>query len=207
MEQELLGFEREDDCPSSDVPRRYFEFQRSGDPTPILPVLRHNAWDILSLVALAAHLAAVVRGEADPLQAGRAAHYAGDHESAIAYFEAALQDTTLGRATRAEALERLARACARLGRYDDAARWWQALIDEPRTRRLTPYVELAKLLEHRLKNLPAALATIETAISQVERGLQRPGPQNHETSLEALHHRRARLEGRREKGAGSREQG
>ena len=54
LEVELLEFERDDDCPSYEVPARYFRFQRSGDPTHILPVLRHNAWDILSLVALAA---------------------------------------------------------------------------------------------------------------------------------------------------------
>ncbi|MCA9852210.1 MAG: ribonuclease H-like domain-containing protein, partial [Dehalococcoidia bacterium] len=56
MEQELLKFEREDDAPSHEAPERYFKFQRTGDPTHLLPVLRHNAWDVLSLVALAAHL-------------------------------------------------------------------------------------------------------------------------------------------------------
>ena len=73
MERELLEFEREQDCPSSEVPERYFRFQRSGDPTHILPVLRHNAWDVLSLVALAAHLGDVCDGQEYPLQAARAA--------------------------------------------------------------------------------------------------------------------------------------
>ena len=73
LEVELLGFERESDCPSSEVPERYFRFQRTGDPTWLLPVLRHNAWDVLSLVALAAHLSAVCDGEAGALQAARAA--------------------------------------------------------------------------------------------------------------------------------------
>jgi len=66
LERELLGFERERDCPSAEVPMRYLLFQRTSDPTHILPVLRHNAWDILSLVALAAMMAAVVGGERSP---------------------------------------------------------------------------------------------------------------------------------------------
>jgi hypothetical protein len=98
VERELLGFVREDDCPSAEVPERYFRFQRSGDPTHIRPVLRHNAWDILSLVALAAHLAAICDDSAGhPLQAARAAEYTGDHASAARHYVASL-DGTLGRA-------------------------------------------------------------------------------------------------------------
>jgi len=91
MELELLGFEREDDCPSSEVPERYFRFQRTSDPTHILPVLRHNAWDILSLVALAAHLADVCDDAEQPFHAGRAALYSGDLASAAAWFEQSLK--------------------------------------------------------------------------------------------------------------------
>lgn len=192
MEVELLGFERDDDCPSAEVPERYFRFQRTSDPTFILPVLRHNAWDILSLVALAAHLAAVCDGDDYPFQAGRAATYAGDSEAAIRHFETALA-SNLGRAERLEALEHLARANAKLARFETAAGWWQALIDEPRSRRLTPYVELAKLSEHRLKDLPAAYMLVDTAVGLVERGLLRPGSPSGETSFTALHHRRERL--------------
>ena len=76
MEQELLQFERENDAPGSEAPERYFKFQRTGDPTHLLPVLRHNAWDILSLVALAAHLSHTCGVDGAPLQAARAAEYA-----------------------------------------------------------------------------------------------------------------------------------
>jgi len=192
LEAQLLGFEREDDCPSAEVPARYFQFQRTSDPTHILPVLRHNAWDILSLVALAAHLAAVCDGLEQPLQAARAAEYAGELDSAVGHFEAALANG-LGRAERLDALERTARACRRLGRFNDAARHWRALIDEPRARRLTPYVELAKLAEHHRKDVAAALALVDEALDLLRRGLAHPGPANSETCREALEHRRARL--------------
>ncbi|GAB4331464.1 MAG: hypothetical protein Kow0010_16830 [Dehalococcoidia bacterium] len=192
IEQELLAFEREDDCPSWEVPERYFAFQRSGDPTHIAPVLRHNAWDVLSLVALAAHLADICSGQAYPLQAARAAEYAGDWAAAVDRYATALSGT-LSRPARLEAMERAARAHARLGDWPGAARWWQALIDEPRTRRLLPYVELAKILEHRTRDLPAALAVVDEALALVERGLVRPGLAGSPLGADALRHRRARL--------------
>ncbi|MBN9494755.1 ribonuclease H-like domain-containing protein, partial [bacterium] len=195
MEVELLGFEREDDCPSAEVPQRYFRFQRTGDPTPILPVLRHNAWDVLSLVALAAHLAGVCEGEGLPLQAGRAAEYAGDISQARQYYAEAL-DGPLGRGTRVEVLERLARCAAKEGDWGAAATWWRALINEPRSRRLTPYVELAKILEHRTRDLPAALALMETASEMLERGLLRPGAAGSEVGVAAVSRRTARLRAR-----------
>ena len=193
MEVELLGFERENDCPSSEVPERYFKFQRTSDPTHILPVLRHNAWDILSLVALAAHLASVCEGEEYPFQAGRAAEYAGDFAAAARHFEAAIA-RGLGRVERLDAIERAARCRTKLGDWEAAAAWWQALINEPRARRITPYVELAKIQEHKLRDLPAAYVLVSEAIGMAARGLARTGPGASETSAEGLAIRAARLE-------------
>lgn len=193
MELELLGFERDDDCPSSEVPERYFRFQRTSDPTHILPVLRHNAWDILSLVALAAHLAAVCDGEEQPFQAARAAEYAGDEPAAVAWYERALAGR-LDRDERLEAMEHIARLQGRLGCWEEAARWWQAMIDEPRCRRLRPYVELAKIAEHRRKDYGAAYVVVSQAAVLAKRGLIRPGAPGSDVSVDALEHRKARLE-------------
>jgi len=199
VERELLGFEREDDCPSAEVPERYFRFQRSGDPTHIRPVLRHNAWDILSLVALAAHLAAVCDDGANhPLQAARAAEYAGDHGAAALHYEATLNGTP-GRPERLEAMERAARCHARIGQWEAAAAHWQSLIDEPRSRRVLPYIELAKLAEHRLRDLARAYILTDEALTLATRGLIRTGAVSGELSLESLERRRARLRGKLER--------
>ncbi|MDZ7728008.1 MAG: ribonuclease H-like domain-containing protein [Dehalococcoidia bacterium] len=112
-EQRLLEFEREDDCPSHEAPERYFAFQRTGDPTHIAPVLRHNAWDVLSLVALTARLADECGGSGGAMQAARAAAYAGEWERAAGYYEAAAE--AQARALRQEALEGLARSRWRSG--------------------------------------------------------------------------------------------
>ena len=192
VEVQLLGFERDDDCPSHEVPERYFRFARTSDPTHILPVLRHNAWDVLSLVALAAHLASVVEGEGHPLHAARAAEYEGDYEAALAHYAAAIE-RGLGRAQRLEAMEHAARCCKALGRHDEAAAWWERLLAEPRGRRVLPYVELAKYHEHRRRDYTRALELVDEALSLLSRGLVRPGRPGSETSTEALRHRRERL--------------
>ena len=192
METEMLGFEREDDCPSAEVPARYFRFQRSSDPTHILPVLRHNAWDILSLVALAAHLASVCDNTDFPLQSARASEYEGDFGTAAVRFEAAAE-TSSGKSQRIEAMEHAAVCHAKAGDFAAAAHWWRALIDEPRCRRLTPYVELAKIEEHRNRDIPAAYALISEAHALVARGLLRPGATGGEVGVEALEHRLERL--------------
>ena len=196
IERELLGFEREDDCPSWEVPERYFRFARTSDPTHILPVLRHNAWDVLSLVALAAHLATVCEGPDFPLQAARAADYAGDPDSVVRHVEAALADGSLGRAARLEAIERAARACRKLGRDEEAAGWWRALIAEPRARRIIPYVELAKLCEHRLRRPGEALEAVDAALDLMSRGLLPQGRPGSGTTAAELRQRRERLAAR-----------
>jgi uncharacterized protein YprB with RNaseH-like and TPR domain len=194
VERELLGFEREDDCASAEVPVRYQRFVRSGDPTHLLPVLRHNAWDVLSLVALAAHLAATCDDPSRPLQAARAAAYAGDWGTAAERYEAALAQG-LARAERLEALERAARAHQKAGNLAGAASCWEALIAEPRARRVAPYLELARLRERGFGDVAGAFALMDEVVGLAERGLVRPG--SGELSLEALRRRRERL-GRKE---------
>ncbi len=190
VERELLGFEREEDCPSAEVPLRYRWFARTGDPTHILPVLRHNAWDVLSLVALAAHLAATCDDPGQPLQAARAAAYAGDWAAAARRYEEALA-RGLPRAQRLEALEGAARAHRKAGDPAAAATCWEALLREPRARRVAPYVELARIRERELGDPAGALALVREAIALVERGILRPG--SGDRSLEALRRRERRL--------------
>ncbi|GIW13727.1 MAG: hypothetical protein KatS3mg062_1166 [Tepidiforma sp.] len=192
VERELLGFEREDDCPSAEVPLRYRRFAETGDPTHIRPVLRHNAWDVLSLVALAAHLGASCDDPGRPLQAARAAEYAGEWAAAAARYEAVLAEE-LPRALRLEVLEKAARAHARAGQHRQAAACWEALLREPRARRVAPYVELAKLRERRLRDREGARALMAEAVALAERGLLRPG--SGEYALAAMRRRLERLGG------------
>ena len=63
LERALLGVQRTGDVPGFEIPTRYFDFLRSGDASPLEPVLEHNRLDLLSLAALTARaLPAARRG-------------------------------------------------------------------------------------------------------------------------------------------------
>lgn len=66
LERDVLGFEREGDIPGEEIPERYLRFLREGDRAALLPVVEHNAWDLVALAALVGELGArISRAEAD----------------------------------------------------------------------------------------------------------------------------------------------
>ena len=52
LEDQKLGFVRENDIPGHLAPIIYFDAVKHGDPANLMKVLKHNEWDILSLVTL-----------------------------------------------------------------------------------------------------------------------------------------------------------
>jgi uncharacterized protein YprB with RNaseH-like and TPR domain len=52
LERDVLGFERVDDVPSSEVGACYMHFLRTGDGRALLGVVEHNAWDVVAMAAL-----------------------------------------------------------------------------------------------------------------------------------------------------------
>ena len=52
LEDRVLGFRRRDDVPGFEIPSRYFDYLRSGDPAPLQDVLAHNRLDLASLAIL-----------------------------------------------------------------------------------------------------------------------------------------------------------
>lgn len=52
LEEQKLGFVRENDIPGHLAPIIYFDAVKHGDPANLMKVLTHNEWDILSLVTL-----------------------------------------------------------------------------------------------------------------------------------------------------------
>jgi uncharacterized protein YprB with RNaseH-like and TPR domain len=58
----LLGFERHDDVPGYEAPARYRAWLRSGDPSVLEGVVRHNELDLCSTMVLAARLADHIDG-------------------------------------------------------------------------------------------------------------------------------------------------
>ena len=73
VETELLGLNRHDDVPGWEIPARYLQFLRDGDPASLLAIVRHNEEDVRSLARLLAH---IDQRLADPV--ARAGAPAGD---------------------------------------------------------------------------------------------------------------------------------
>jgi uncharacterized protein YprB with RNaseH-like and TPR domain len=56
LEKEVLGISRDDDIPGQMVPEFYEMYLRTGNCGPLVPIIRHNKQDVLSLALLFFHL-------------------------------------------------------------------------------------------------------------------------------------------------------
>jgi uncharacterized protein len=178
LEEALFGVARVGDVPGFEIPARYFRFLRSGDATPLEPVLEHNRIDLVSLAAVTAraltlieHGSAACRNGWERIALGRLLDRAGEAERAMACFEAAAGDTHPD--VRAEALARLAARLRRARRHVEAAEAWQQVLSltedrQDGARRRALAREAAQALavhhEHRARDLEAARRLARAAL-------------------------------------------
>lgn len=64
VEEQKLGFVRQDDIPGHLAPIIYMDAIKSGETSSLLKVLKHNEWDLLSLITLYIHLSITLFEEA-----------------------------------------------------------------------------------------------------------------------------------------------
>jgi RNase H-like protein len=264
VEYELLGLRRHADVAGWEIPSRYLDYLRFGEPGPLVDVARHNDEDVRSLARLLVHVDRVYADDArwpeappgDLAGLARAFSREGRHESALGCIDAALsarpapaergprEDELVaperarlairesrpddepwwsprrspdfgGRPgryptgdawnatessrrdapwTETRMLAERARLLRRLGRFRDAEQAWVGLAASRGAVGTLAWVEVAKLREHRLADLPGAIEAANSALRLAERQawLGRPLPR-----LEvALGRRLARLGGR-----------
>jgi uncharacterized protein YprB with RNaseH-like and TPR domain len=171
LERILFGVRRVGDVGGYEIPSRYFDFMRTGNAEPLLPVLEHNRLDLVSLAMMTARALRVLRdapeccsSARESLAAGRLLDRAGRHDLALRCLEDAVERARHERGheaglVRAEALHALALRLRRQSRYDEAAIRWHALVAE---RRSSPAVRrealeaLAIHYEHRRRDLDEA---------------------------------------------------
>lgn len=65
MEEEVLGFFRQNDLPGAEVPQVYFDFRKYGRGERMSEVLRHNEWDLQGLALLFLKAISLVNNERD----------------------------------------------------------------------------------------------------------------------------------------------
>lgn len=211
LEQQLLGARRDGDVPGFEIPARYFQFIRTGDPQPLADVFEHNRLDLLSLAGLTARLltlvnqgAAFTDDEREAFALGRVYERADDtvraeeaFERAIALAAGAVERGARRRqgvdwvwtpqGIRAEAIRALALGARRGRRYHAAAARWRDLLELqrcPAAIRREATEALAIHHEHRDRDLAAAKMF---ALKSLEAGTEAAWG-------DAVRHRLARIE-------------
>lgn len=172
LEHTLFGVHRIGDVPGFEIPGRFFNFLRTGDPRPLEPVLEHNRLDLVSLAAVMARGLQLAReghphcrDEAEALALGRVYERAEAFDRAERCYEAAADSGVPE--VRGEALYRLGLRHRRARRFEAAAARWREIValTEPRgIRRLPRLGELRQFAvealaihhEHRERDLDGA---------------------------------------------------
>src|SRR4051812_23689036 len=172
LEHTLFEVARVGDVPGFEIPGRFFNFIRSGDPRPLEPVLEHNRLDLVSLAAVMARAVQLARDGhtscrdgAEALALGRVFERAGDMDRAAECYTSAIDSPQPE--VKGEALYRRALRLRRDRRFAEAAASWRAIVEltEPRgIRRLARLADLRQFAtealaihhEHRERDLDGA---------------------------------------------------
>jgi hypothetical protein len=180
------------------MPQLYFRYLRTRDPDGVPRMLRHNRWDLVALAALTARAEALLAGpdaRHDAREWLGAARWLERREPArsVRFYEAAL-GSILRLPDRLQAAWRLGRLMRRAGQFGEAlALWAQVVTGYEAEAPLGLLIDLAKLHEHVARDPAAALALTRVALARAEDEVPE---ETRDLVLEALRHRRSRLERR-----------
>jgi hypothetical protein len=175
LERSVLGFHRVNDVPGFEIPVRYFQFLRTGDPSLLEGVLEHNRLDVISLAAVTAHALELAEGgpqwcrePSEQLGLGHCYERQGEWDRALASY--ALAGVADDRDLRTRALERQALLLRRQHRFGEAATAWLQLLDGARKPFSAIERRAAEALaihhEHRAGDLDAARRYAEVVRGQ-----------------------------------------
>jgi uncharacterized protein YprB with RNaseH-like and TPR domain len=196
LEACVLGFERHGDVPGYEIPGRYFDWLRRRDAGLMEDVFEHNRLDIISMAALAKHLAELLSGSdggmaghaADVLAAARLHHDRGNVESARQFYECIIKAGKPGFAK--DARRSLSLMHKRAGCWDEAVSIWEEMLAENPCDVFAAQ-ELAKWLEHKRHDYARAVKIVEGLLDDAS-GLS-------EEERESLRYRLNRLKGKHAK--------
>lgn len=199
LEAMILGFEREDDVPSHLIPGIYFDFLQNRDDDLLIPILYHNRDDIVSLYLLAQETArridlALCGASNDDnmfLSLAKIMFTSRDYDGAgkmLGFIKSDFAENS----TNDDALMLKSIAAKRARDWAMAQSIWRQMVDSGRFG-IFPHIELAKHLEHRIRDLHAALDMTDSAVRLLEFEREFLTAADYRSSLSELKHRRKRL--------------
>ena len=192
LESAVLGVQRVDDLPGSDVPQTYFRYLQNHDFAPIERILEHNRQDIVSLAQLfffLCKLYAQPETADDPddlISLAKALARQGELDQSRKCYRMATRTVH-----RAQALGALAASEKRAGKVGAAIRLYTGMLNH-KEHPVQACEALAKLYEHQCKNPEQALVYTRQALLL----LSEPGLSQSEAvqlKRNALQYRYARL--------------
>lgn len=201
LESAILSFQRTEDIPSHLIPQIYFDYLRDNDPQMLVPVFNHNRDDLVSLAALTGVACELVREDrphfmydpVDLLSLGRHFYNAGRHEKTVSMLEAIPREELPGEFKREYCLL-LGDCYKRVSRWDEAERVWWSYLESGQSPAVHFQVELAKLYEHRIRDLPRAREITLMALSGLDSPSSEMEPRTMRIRRGELLHRLQRIE-------------
>lgn len=164
LEEQLLNVVREDDLPGALVPQTFFQYLKDGNFQPMERILEHNKQDIVSLAQLFYFMCKQVdvpeeiAESEDLFSLARALEKNGQQEKAIHCYRLSSNTQMC-----AYAHESLARIEKRRGNTDAAVKLYQTMLVQ-NEKPVIACEALAKLHEHKLRDIPAALSYTRQAL-------------------------------------------
>ncbi len=187
---QLTRRERMEDIPGSLIPQVYFDYLRYGQTRELQNVFYHNRIDVQSMVRLLDKISATLRyphidSESfmqwiDPVAIAGFFHDMGEVQRSVEIYEHELSS-----GENIDCMMNLSSLFKSLGEFEKARRLWEVCAERGK---MTACVELAKLAEHREKNLSDAIQWTEKAFSLIDK--------SHPNAVETfdnLIHRRNRI--------------
>lgn len=196
VEEEKLQFVRENDIPGHLAPIIYMDAIKSGEPSALMKVLKHNEWDLLSLVTLYIHSTATLFEETEESVTAytNVGKWYGDLK-AHARSEEVLQHVTTSYAAyeTVEAHYYLGLQLKKRRSFSDALTSFLEGRKADNVRiSLHSYEEAAKIYEHVDKDMNKALQTTEAALQRLQLDRTLP-PRSHAAIQARLEKRKHRL--------------
>ena len=174
LEHHLLGLQRDSiDIPGWQVSEHFYEYLRSGDPTPLKGVFYHNEIDVISLAALLEYISERLSSplkkkfleEQDLVSIGKYFFSIGNTSMAIQVLKKTLAITDLSDEIMLDSRLTLAAAYKKKGEYKKAAPLW---LECSSSSSLHALVELAKYAEHKLGDYDEAIHWTLTSLDNLD---------------------------------------